>query len=137
MTLKDNLNSADRFAATNGMQITTIKEGYAKTQMTVEEKHLNAAGVCQGGALFTLADLSIAAALNSQKFLTVGIQNSISFLKSAKQGDILTSEAIEVVNHPKIPYVNATITNQNGEIIAVMTGQGYRKKDEMKFDTLI
>lgn len=137
MTLKDHLNENDRFAASCGMQLTDIKEGYAKAQMTVEERHLNGGGVCQGGALFTLGDLAVAAAVNSHRQLTFGIQNNIAFLQSAKKGDVLTAEAKEVFNHPKIPFVNVEIRNQKGELIAVLTGQGYRKKDAIQFDTLI
>ena len=36
-----------------------------ETEMKVEARHLNAAGVCQGGAYFTLADLAFAAVTNS------------------------------------------------------------------------
>jgi acyl-CoA thioesterase len=137
MTLKDFLNENDRFALSSGMRLTAVEDGYAKAEMTIEDRHLNGGGVCQGGALFTLGDLAVAAAVNSHRQLTFGLQNNIAFLKSAQKGDTLTAEAREVFNHPKIPFVNVEIRNQNGDLIAVMTGQGYRKKDEMKFDTLI
>lgn len=137
MTLQENLSKNDRFAANNDIHLIEIKEGFAIAKMTVQEKHLNAGGVCQGGAIFTLADLAMAAALNSHHNLTFGIQNNISFLRSALLGDHLTAEASEVFNHPKIPYVTVSIKNQNGEIIAMVTGQGYRKKEQMNFDTLI
>lgn len=52
-TLKEML-SADRFASEAGVEIMELKEGYAKARMLVTEKRLNAGGVCQGGALFTL-----------------------------------------------------------------------------------
>ncbi|HRN16738.1 MAG TPA: hotdog fold thioesterase, partial [Xylanibacter oryzae] len=67
--------------------------------MKVTNKHINGGNVCQGGAYFTLADIAIAAAINSHGTLTFGIQNNISFLKSAIEGDILTAEAQEVVDH--------------------------------------
>ena len=137
MTLKDYLNDSDRFAASNGIRLTDIQTGFATAEMTVSDKHLNAAGVCQGGAVFTLADLAMAAAFNSGRQLTVGIQNSVSFLQSALKGDVLTAEAQVVFDHKKIPFVNATVRRQDGEIVAVMTGQGYKKRDEIKFDTLI
>lgn len=136
MTLKDTLNNNDRFAQSNGMQLIEVGEGIAKSSMTVADCHLNAGGVCQGGALFTLGDLAIAAAVNSHGQLTFGIQNSISFLQSAKKGDTLTATATETFNHPKIPYVNVEIRNQDDKLIAVMTGQGYRKKDTMPFEGL-
>ena len=46
MTLKDILNTNDRFAACNGIQLTEVREGYARAEMTVGNNHLNAGGVC-------------------------------------------------------------------------------------------
>ena len=65
MMLKDYLNQFDRFAAAAGAQVVHVEEGCAKAVMMVEERHLNGANVCQGGAIFTLADLAFAAAVNS------------------------------------------------------------------------
>lgn len=56
MTLKDFLNEKDIFAANAGMELVEVREGYSRAVMTVGKSHLNAGGVCQGGALFTLAD---------------------------------------------------------------------------------
>ncbi len=137
ITLKDYLNKKDHFAASNGCEITEIKEGYAKAVMKVTERHLNGGDVCQGGAYFTLADIAIAAAINSHGTLTFGIQNNISFLKSALAGDTLTAVAQEVIDHHRIPYVEARITNQNGELICIVTGIGYRKGKNMPVDGLM
>ena len=129
--IKDFLNEGDRFAATNGMQLTEVREGYARAEMTVEERHLNAADVCQGGVIYTLADLSFAGVANSRGTMTLGINNSITILKSANLGDILTGEAREVVNHHRLPYCDIKVCNQDGDVIAVMTGLGYRLKKEI------
>ena len=83
MTLKDFLNNGDVFARNMGASITEIREGYARAEMVVTKEHLNAGGVCQGGALFTLADLAFAAITNSRGKLTFGLENSIAFLHSA------------------------------------------------------
>lgn len=136
MTLKEIFNTNDRYAASSGMSLTEVSEGMAKAEMTVEERHLNGGGVCQGGALFTLADLAIAAVMNSHGQLTFGIQNSISYLQSAQKGDRLTAVARERFNHPKIPYCDVEIRNQDNKVIAIATGQGYRKKDTVAFDSL-
>ena len=117
----------DRFAADAGCRLTEIKDGYAKATMTVGRQHLNAGGVCQGGAMFTLADLAFAAAVNSHGQLTFSINSTINIFSSAKEGDVLTAVAEERLNHPKIPFCEVTITNQDGRLIAVFTGQAYRK----------
>ena len=138
MTLKDLLNRNDRFAATNGMQLVEISEGYALAEMTVTKNHLNGGGVCQGGALFTLADLAFAAVTNSHGLLTFGIQSSITFAKSALEGDTLRAKATETINHHKIPYCEVKIYNQHHELIAVFTGMAYRKSDrKMEVDALM
>ena len=138
MTLKDLLNRNDRFAAVNGIQLTEIREGYACAQMIVTHDHLNGGNVCQGGALFTLADLAFAAVTNSHGLLTFGIQSSITFVQSAFEGDTLIAEATETVNHHKIPYCEVKIYNQHRQLVAVFTGMAYRKADKkMEVDSLM
>jgi len=136
MTLKDLLNQNDRFALAAGIQLTEVREGYARAEMTVTQEHLNAGGVCQGGALFTLADLAFAAMSNSHGRLTYGLENTITFLHSAFEGDHLVAEAVEVLNHHKIPYCEMKITNQKGQLISTMTGIAYRKDHSMDFEGL-
>ena len=127
MKLIDYLNRNDRFAAAAGVQLVEIGEGYARAVMTVTENHVNGANVCQGGAIFTLADLAIAALMNARGQLTVGISNSIMFVSSAKEGDHLHAEAVSVCDHHKIPSVEVRVTNQEGRLICHVTGIGYRK----------
>ena len=121
------LNTNDRFAAAAGCRIVEISEGRAIATMTVTHEHLNAGGVCQGGALFTLADLALAAVMNSRGQLTFGIQNNIMYLASAHEGDVLTAEALEIADHHKIPAVEVRITNQDGRLLCHVTGMAYRK----------
>jgi len=127
MTLKDFLTQGDHFATDNGCLLKEVREGYARAEMLVTEHHLNAGGVCQGGAYFTLADIALAAVMNSRGALTFGIENNIVFLKSARVGDTLIAEATEVFNHHKLPYVDVRITNQHGDLCCVVTGLAYRK----------
>ena len=127
MGIKELLNKRDRFAANAGCQITEIDEHHAVAMMTVTEAHLNGGDVGQGGALFTLADLAIAALMNSGGQLTFGISSSLMFVSSARLGDTLRAEAVHVANHHKIPAVEVTVTNQQGRVICHVTGMGYRK----------
>lgn len=137
MTLFERLNNGDRFASSIGAHLTEVKEGSAKAQLTVEERHLNGGGVCQGGAIYTLADLAFAAVTNSHGILSLGISNTITFLKSAQLGDTITAECTELLNHHKLPYCDIKITNQHGELLAVMTGLAYRTKKDFPFDSLM
>ena len=126
--IKEFLNNGDRYAATNGIQLTEVREGYARAEMKVEARHLNAAGVCQGGAYFTIADLAFAAVTDSRGIVTLGIQNSITFLQSAHEGDTLIAEATETFNHHRLPFCEIRVTNQTGDLLCVVTGSAYRTK---------
>ena len=137
MTLKELLSQNDRFAANSGCELKEVHEGFATAELTVTPDHLNAGGVCQGGVYFTLADIALAAVMNSRQGLTFGIENNVMFLRSAKVGDRLTAKATEVYNHHKIPYVEVRITNQRGELCCVVTGLAYRKDIRLDIDGLM
>lgn len=137
MKLIDFLNTNDCFANTSGCRLVEIRNGYAKAIMVVGKNHLNAGGVCQGGALFTLADLALAAVMNSRGRLTFGIQNNIMYLQSAKLGDVLIAEAREIYDHHKIPSVEVHISTEDGKLLCVVTGMAYRKDKDMPVEGLM
>lgn len=117
----------DRFAALAGVELMEVKEGYAKARMLVTPEHLNGGGVCQGGALFTLADLACAAAFNSHLVLTLGTSANITFLANVSEGYVY-AEARELVDHPKMPFAEVRVTDETGRLLVVFTSGGYRKK---------
>ena len=125
--IQDILNRTDRFAANAGCRITEVDERHAVAEMTVTKEHLNAGGVCQGGALFTLADLAMAALMNFQNNLTFGISSNVMFVSSAQEGDRLQAEAVSIADHRKLPSIEVQVTNQDGRLICHVTGMGYRK----------
>ena len=131
MDIKELLNQTDRFAANAGCRLVEVDEHHAIAEMNVTAEHLNGGRVCQGGALFTLADLAIAALMNQSGQLTFGISNNIMFVASAKEGDHLLAEAVFVANHHKIPSVEVRVTNQTGTLICHVTGMGYRKSSPL------
>jgi acyl-CoA thioesterase len=125
----------DAFAVNAGVELLEIGNGYAKARMEIRPVHLNGGGVCQGGAIFTLADLAFAAAVNSHARLTFSINSSINFFKSEKQG-FLYAEAKEVFSHKRLANCEINITNEAGELIATFNGTGYRKDTELPFEAL-
>ncbi len=115
----------DKFALNAGVELLEVASGRAKARMLVTPEHLNAGGVCQGGAVFTLADLAFAAVANSHKKLTLSVSANISFVRSVKSG-YLYAEAMEV-NNSRVPLIEVRIIDESGELIALMTSSGYRK----------
>jgi acyl-CoA thioesterase len=117
----------DKFAQMIGAELLEMGEGYAKARMLVTPQHLNGAGQCQGGALFTLADLAFAAAVNSHGNVTVAISSNITFVSNVAEGYVY-AEAHEVVNHHKVPYCEVRVTSEDGTLLAILNASAYRKK---------
>ena len=136
-TLLEKLTEGDSFASGIGARLTEVREGYAKAEITVEQRHINGGGVCQGGVIYTLADFAFAAVANCHGTLSLGISNTITFLHSAQLGDRLTAECTEVFDHHKLPYCDIKVSNQDGELVAVVTGLAYRLKKDFEFDALM
>ena len=125
----------DKFALNAGIELVEAGNGYAKARMEIRPEHLNGGGVCQGGAIFTLADLAFAVAANSHAKLTYSVTSTINFFKSESKG-WLYAEAKETFNHKRLSNCEVRITNEAGELVASFTGMGYRKDAPLPFDPL-
>lgn len=135
-TLKNFLNTGDRFAAGCGARLVEITPGSAVAEMEVTSAHLNAGGVCQGGAIFTLADLVFAALVNQGENLSFAIGSTIYYHVSAREGDTLRAEGRLTCAHHRIPSAEVRVTNQDGVHIATFTGQAYIGRTPISFDAL-
>lgn len=128
MTLKEFIATGDRFAAKSGVEVLSVTQGTACARLVVCADHLNAGGVCQGGAIFTLADTALALVANSGLMLTLSVDAAIYYHKAAFEGDILTADAVVVCAHPKLPSFEVKVTNQHGELVASFKSTCYTKK---------
>jgi len=120
----------DRYAALTGVKIIEASTGYCKACLIIEDKHMNAANVVQGGAIFTLADLAFAVASNSHGQLALAINVNISFLKAASVGT-LYAVATEVTKPGRLGAYDVLVTDDEGEIVARFNGMVYRKNKQI------
>jgi acyl-CoA thioesterase len=118
----------DRFAADAGVKLLELSEGYAKVSADITPRHFNGVGIAQGGALFTIADLAFAAAVNSHGTVSVAINVSITFIKSVSSGTIY-AEARENSTSAKLASCTVQVTDSQGTLLAVFQGLAYRKKE--------
>lgn len=125
----------DNFVVDVGIELLEVSPGYAKAKLDIEKKHLNALKTVQGGALFTLADIAFAAALNAHGNDAVVINANISFVKAVGKGT-LTAEAKEISINPKIATYSVNITDDEGDIVAIYQGIGYRKRTSLDLSNI-
>lgn len=116
----------DRFANGNGMRVVEVRLGYARTEMTVEPRHMNGVGILQGGAVFTLADLAFAAASNSHGVVAVAAQVDITYFKAVRAGR-LTAVAEEISRTHKLSTCLIRVTDEEGNLVALFKGLAYIK----------
>ncbi|WP_135606438.1 PaaI family thioesterase [Methanococcoides sp. NM1] len=121
----------DRFAEYINVELLEVSEGYAKAKMDIHEHHLNGVGIVQGGATFTLADFTFAAAANSHGTVAVAINATISFVTAATSGTLI-AEARETSRNPKIATYTIEVTDDNSNTIAIFQGMVYRKKQTLE-----
>ena len=115
----------DRFAKHSGISITEIAPGYAAAKMEIHDYHLNGLNRVQGSAIFALADYVFAAASNSRGISTVGVNCDITYFQSPK-GKCLTAEANEVSSGKTLCSYNIDIFDEDGSLVARMSGNGFR-----------
>lgn len=121
----------DKFCCeTVGVELLEISEGRAKTMLKLEPRHLNGLGIVQGGVIFTLADFALAAAANSHGTAAVLINSSISYFKAVSSGTLYATAEEESCN-PKLATYIIRVTNEAGELLALIQSTAYRKKDQI------
>ncbi len=125
--IKSFFDKNDLFAKHCGICLTHVSLGEANAKMKIESFHLNGAKTVHGGAIFTLADYTFAAACNSHGNMAVALEVSISFLKAGLSGT-LYAHAKEISLNKKIGVYQIDITNDRDELIASFKGTAYRKK---------
>jgi len=131
MTIKEFFKD-DRYATLSGIELLTVEPGRAITRMEIREMHLNAANIVQGGAVFTLADLAFAAAVNAYGNLAMSIETSIRYFKGVGSG-VLFAEAQMVNVHKRLATFEVRVTNETDELIALFTATAYRKDISLNF----
>ena len=89
---------------------------------TIDERFLNPAGVVQGGFLAAMLDSAMGASavsLTGERRVNVAnTEMKVSFLRSARVGDVLTCTAAVIKPGRVISFLEATIENAEGDLVA-------------------
>lgn len=86
------------FYALLGMRVEELEEGRSRMSFPVERKHLNAGGLVHGGALASLADASVAAALATlldlERESMITVEMKINYLAPVREGKVVAEGRI-------------------------------------------
>lgn len=123
----------DRYAAHNSIEVIDVKEGWARTQLRVTQKHLNSVDIAHGGIVFSLADVAFGLAANSYGRVAVTLSAEISFFNPALEGMIIVAEAEELALKHKIASYLVSVKDESGLLLATMKCTAYRKSEEIGY----
>jgi acyl-CoA thioesterase len=121
-TSADAMWADDKASQALGMQILSVRPGYARLAMTIAEHMTNGHGSCHGGFIFTLADSAFAFACNSHGQRTVAQHCSVTFVSPAQRGMRLIAEARERHRGERSGIYDVTVKTEAGETIAEFRG---------------
>ena len=95
--------------------------------MLVQAQHSNSMGICHGGALMTLADVTAASGVNMARGIRSGsptVNLALDFIASAQQGDWIQADAEQVSVKRRFGFCSGAIYNKAG-IVARFNGTFY------------
>lgn len=115
----------DAYSAWLGVEVTEIRPGGCTVRMTVRDEMLNGFGVCHGGVTFALADSALAFASNAGGWITMSVENAISYPLPVRAGDELVALAEEEGGASRIAFYRVLV-RRGGDTVAIFRGTVYR-----------
>jgi acyl-CoA thioesterase len=131
--VRETLFREDWASKAMGMEFVAFGRGHATIRMAVRRDMLNGFGMCHGGIISTLADTAMAFASNSHNVMSVATSLAIDFVAPARLDDSLTAEARESATTSRTGVYDVRVTNQRGELVALVRGRVHRFKDRSVF----
>lgn len=122
----------DRASAALGIELLEVSVdtsgeppvGLARTRMPVVATMVNGHDIMHGGYIFTLADSTFALACNATGRLTVAAGCDITFVTSARLGDVLVADARERLTYGRSGLTDVTVRREaDGAVVAEFRGR--------------
>ena len=116
---------SDLFATNAGMQLDELTEDSAVCSVAITKALQNANGGVMGGAIFTLADLALAAVANNIHSPSVASQVSINYL-SAPKGTKIIAKASVIKSGRTTTVIRVDVTDDTGRDVALFVGTAFK-----------
>lgn len=122
--IKDHINSHDKFASYNNIRLTKVEPGYAEGELIITPDSLNSRGFVQGGAIFTLCDLTAAGASNSCNDGMIAMNGNITYIRPGT-GTKLRSVARQLNRGKRTGTFDVDVFNDEDKLVAHATLNGF------------
>lgn len=104
-----------------------VEGGVASYGLVIDKQHGNTMGICHGGVLTTLADMTAASGVNLARGEVSGnptIHLSVDFVSAARRGEWLQADSEEVSVKRRFGFCRGSIHTQRG-VVARFSGTFY------------
>lgn len=121
----DAMFAADVASRALGIELVEAHDGHAVARMRVTETMINGHDLAHGGYVFLLADTAFACACNSFGPVTVASGAEISFVASARLGDLLVATADQRTGYGRNGIYDVTVRRDGpeGDVVAEFRGR--------------
>lgn len=120
--------STDAMSQWLGIEVLETDIDYCKLKMQVTCDMVNGFDIAHGGITYSLADSCVAFSANSNGFVAVSVESSISHLQKIRVNDQLIAESQLIAKNAKMGTYQVMIINQNNDKVAHFKGVMYFTK---------
>lgn len=125
------LMEADLFSRWLGIEVLSVGDGTSEICMLVRPEMVNGFGIAHGGILFSLADSAFAFACNSDGYVTVALDVSVSFPKAVRVLDKLKATAKRIHKTNRTGLYLVEVLNERKELVGLFKGTCYRTEKQI------
>ena len=123
-TAAHDMFDADRASRALGIELVAAGSGGAVARMRVTGSMINGHAIAHGGYVFLLADTAFACACNSHGPVTLAAGADITFVRPAREGDVLTAYAQVRTRFGRSGVYDVTVSRpRDGQVIAEFRGR--------------
>ncbi len=123
----DIIREKDTFAVKLGIEIIEASDGRSKVMMPLGEGTANSLGNVHGGAIFSIADMALATAANSEGMISVAIQANIHYMAPCVSEGVLYASAEKTGETRKLGYFGVRVYKPDETVVALVQAMVYRK----------
>ena len=128
--IKNYINEHDLFASHSNIRLTKVEPGYAEGEMLITADSMNSRGFVQGGAIFTLCDLTAAGASNSENNGMIAMGGNISYIRPGT-GKKLRAVARQINRGKRTGLFEVDVFNDEDKLIAHATINGFATGEQL------